>query len=111
SGAAGRVLQVVLPVPLHAHFDYACDVPVAPGSRVLVPFGRRERVGVVIGSAATAAVDSSRLKSVSRVLDEVPLLDAESLATLQWAARYYHHPPGEAVAAALPAALRSPRPL
>src|SRR5690606_9312719 len=48
---------------------------------------------------------------VTRVLDERPLLDGESLAAILWAARYYHHPAGEAVAAALPAALRSPREL
>src|SRR5690606_2295295 len=52
-----------------------------------------------------------RLKPVVRVLDDTPLPTAELLATLQWAARYYQHPLGEVLQAALPVAMRSARPL
>ena len=57
----------------------------------------------------TAALD--RLKPATRALDAAPLLDAELMSTLRRAARYYQHPLGEVLHAALPAALRSPRPL
>ena len=35
-----------------------------------------------------------------------PLFAPELLELLQWTSSYYHHPPGEVIAAALPAALR-----
>ena len=105
------VLRVALPVPLHAVFDYRHPVAIEPGCRVLVPFGRRDVVGVVVGASADSELDPARLKSVVRVLDEAPLPTAELLATLQWAARYYQHPLGEVLQAALPVALRSARPL
>lgn len=100
------VLRVALPVPLHAVFDYRHPEAVEPGCRVLVPFGRREVVGVVVGASAESELDPDRLKAVTRVLDPAPLPTAELLATLQWAARYYQHPLGEVLQAALPVALR-----
>ncbi|NCT66975.1 MAG: primosomal protein N', partial [Rhodanobacteraceae bacterium] len=105
------ILRVALPVPLDRLFDYraADGVPVAPGSRVRVPFGRRSVVGVVIETATASTFDGERLKTAGPALDAEPLLDAELLATLGWAARYYQHPLGEAVNAALPVALRSAR--
>src|SRR5690606_33621399 len=105
------VLHVALPVPLHAVFDYRHPHAVDAGCRVLVPFGQREVVGVVVGASDASEVDPARLKAVVRVLDEAPLPTAELLATLQWAARYYQYPLGEVLQAALPVALRSARPL
>ena len=81
------------------------------GARVLVPFGRGKLVGVVVDIDAEAAVSGSRLKPVLRVLDDAPLLDAEMMQTLAWAADYWLGAPGEAYANALPLALREPRPL
>jgi primosomal protein N' (replication factor Y) len=107
------VFRVALPVPLLTLFDYLPpEAGVAQaGSRVRVPFGRGEMVGVVIDPAAEAAVGVKRLKRVSEVLDDAPLLDAELLATLAWAADYWAGAPGEAFANALPLALREPRSL
>jgi len=106
------VVRVALPVPLARLFDYlppAGGVPV--GSRVLVPFGRKKMVGVVVTSGAEAAVAGARLKAVLAVLDEAPLLGTELMQTLAWAADYWLAAPGEAYANALPLALREPRPL
>ncbi len=109
------ILRVALPVPLHALFDYRVASPdeasVQPGTRVLVPFGRRRLVGLVVASAASSDQEESRLKSVLRVLDETPLLSVELLASLRWAARYYQHPLGEVLHGALPVVLRTARPL
>src|ERR1700743_2564085 len=107
------VFRVALPVPLLTLFDYLPpEAGIAQaGSRVRVPFGRGEMVGVVIDPAAEASVGVKRLKQASEVLDDAPLLDAELLATLAWAADYWAGAPGEAFANALPLALREPRPL
>jgi len=105
------ILRVALPVPLNSLFDYRVDAEVEAGCRVLVPFGRREVVGIAVSQATTSTLDDDRLKSVVRVLDAAPLLTAELMATLRWAARYYQHPLGDVLQGALPVALRSPRDL
>ncbi|MGN6520179.1 MAG: primosomal protein N' [Dokdonella sp.] len=106
------ILRVALPVPLHTLFDYREGATVAPvGSRVCVPFGRRERVGIVAERVDASTLDDARLKVAGDVLDEEPLLGGELLATLRWAARYYQHPLGEVLFAALPTSLRSARAL
>ena len=106
------VLCVALPLPLPTLFDYLPPVAGEPrvGCRVLVPFGRGKQVGVVVAIEAAASVDGHRLKQVLRLLDDTPLLDAELMQTLAWAADYWLGAPGEAYANALPLALREPRP-
>jgi primosomal protein N' (replication factor Y) len=107
------VLRVALPVPLPTLFDYLPPAAgeAQAGSRVLVPFGRGKAVGVVVETDAEPAVGGSRLKRVLRLLDDAPLLDAELMKTLAWAADYWLGAPGEAYANALPLALREDKPL
>jgi primosomal protein N' (replication factor Y) len=107
------ILRVALDVPLDRLFDYLAPhgEALAAGSRVLVPFGRRKVVGIVVDHADASELAPDRLKAAIRGLDEKPLLDVELLASLRRAARYYQHPLGEVLATALPAALRSPRAL
>lgn len=107
------VLRIALPVPLPTLFDYLPPTSgeAAVGSRVLVPFGRNKAVGVVVETGVPAHVGSTRLKRVLRVLDEAPLLDAELMQTLAWAADYWLGAPGEAYANALPLLLREDKPL
>ncbi|HEX7731889.1 MAG TPA: primosomal protein N', partial [Rhodanobacter sp.] len=81
------VLRVALPVPLPTLFDYlppAADDAARPGSRVLVPFGRGQAVGVVVAADATPSVGAGKLKRALRLLDGEPLLDAELMQTLAW---------------------------
>ena len=107
------VLRIALPVPLPTLFDYLppASGPATAGSRVLVPFGRSKAVGVVVETDVAANVGSARLKRVLRVLDDGPLLDAELMQTLAWAADYWLGAPGEAYANALPLLLREDKPL
>ena len=99
-----HVVRVAVARPVPGYFDYACDVSVPAGVRVLVPFGRSRLLGVSAG-AGEARADLA-LKAVERVLDEAPLFDADVWGLLEFAARYYQYPIGEVVAAALPTALR-----
>ena len=101
-------VSVAVPRPLMGSFDYLCDEPVAVGARVRVPFGRGQVIGVVVG-IQEGATDDGTLKTVARVLDDAPLLDAPLLQLLHFAARYYQHPLGEVVQAALPKLLREGR--
>ena len=112
----GLVLRIALDAPLRQLFDYRAPPGVEaatlrPGLRVEVPFGRRRLVGILVGVADRSEVPAARLKSAYAVLDREPPLDPVTFELVRFAADYYHHPPGEAFAAALPVLLRAGRPL
>lgn len=119
-GAAERarearpLVRVAVPAPLAEGLDYVWTEPgerPAPGCRVRVPLGHRERVGIVVDHPESSRIEHERLKPVRAALDAAPVISRELLDTLSWAARYYHHPIGEVVSHALPAALRGAKPL
>ena len=69
--SAGQVFRVALDMPLRRVFDYLAPqitasqaFPVAPGSRVRVPFGRQRLVGVVTEVADSSDVPPERLKPI-----------------------------------------------
>ncbi len=104
------VIEVAVPVPVRSLFDYLLPLGAEeaipdPGTRVRVPFGRRRIVGVVLGTRQDGS-GGRRLRRIEALLDAAPLLGRDDLGLLRWAARYYHHPLGEVVAAALPGLLR-----
>ncbi len=109
--STGHILRVAVPSPLYRSFDYLpCAAAVgspAPGVRVRVSFGRRQVVGVVVGVAEDSEFPRARLRRVAAVLDEEPLWSPGEFELLCWAARYYAHPVGEVLHAALPAPLRT----
>ncbi|HTP61274.1 MAG TPA: primosomal protein N' [Burkholderiales bacterium] len=108
-----RVLRVALEVPVAKLFDYLVDdaTRAGPGDRVVVPFGARERVGVVVEIGDDSTVANARLKQVTRVLDDAPRLSADWLEQMRFLSTYYQRPFGETVAGALPPRLRSLKPL
>jgi primosomal protein N' (replication factor Y) len=79
---------------------------VALGERVLVPFGPRKVIGIVMVVSNTTEYDPKKLKSIiSRVNDKYHF-DDKLLALLKLSANYYHHPIGDVCQQALPVALR-----
>jgi primosomal protein N' (replication factor Y) len=112
-------LRLALPVPLRQCFDYLppdnCPESVArklqPGVRLLVPFGKRQLVGVLLGAGNTSDYPASRIKPALRTLDDKPLLPPDILSLCQWASDYYQHPLGEVIFSALPVRLRKGLPL
>ena len=106
------LLSVAVPVPLARLFDYHWPEKAprpAPGCRVRIPFGRREHVGIVVAHPAVTDVPAGKLKG-AQPIDREPVLDSELLKLLLWLADYYHHAPGEVLAAALPVLLRQGQP-
>jgi primosomal protein N' (replication factor Y) (superfamily II helicase) len=104
------VFQVALPLPLPNHFDYLPPLgwqgpAPALGARVRVPFGPRQLVGVVCGHEPASGA-SNKLRRVNAVLDRQGLFSDELWQSLLWAARYWQHPLGEVLAAAIPAMVR-----
>jgi primosomal protein N' (replication factor Y) len=108
-----RVLRVALDVPVVKLFDYLdAEGPLSqPGDRVAVPFGARQRVGVVIEASEGSKLASAKLKRIARVLEGAPRLASEWLEFIAFLAGYYQRPIGESVMGALPPRLRSLRPL
>ncbi len=107
------ILQVVVPSPLRRVFDYWAPADKStplPGTRVRVPFGKAQHIGVVVGATQESRIDAKRLRPITEILDERPCLPSATLALLEWAATYYHHPLGEVIFSALPALLRQGRP-
>jgi len=107
------VLRVAIDAPLSRLFDYRPPDggnPL-PGCRVLVPFGRRKQIGLVMELAEHSDIPESRLKKATAVLDDNPLVDEVDRWLIRFTSDYYHHPIGEVVAAALPALLRQGKPL
>jgi len=108
------ILQVALAARLRQTLDYLAPAgsreTARPGMRVEVPLGRRNAVGYIVGLARGSDLPLARLRPAFAVLDPEPLWDDAVLGLLRWAAAYYHHPFGEVLAAALPAALRDGAP-
>ncbi|MDP1522393.1 MAG: primosomal protein N' [Methylotenera sp.] len=101
------ILKIALDVPLDRLFDYLSGGQVVKiGQRVLVPFGRRSQIGIVMDMADTSDFPIEKLKPITQVFtDELPV-DAETLNLVKFSASYYQYPLGQALLSALPARLR-----
>jgi len=71
-----------------------------PGSRALVPVGRRTLTGVIVGRAKKAPQES--LREIADVLDSYPLINLELLRFTRWISRYYLCSWGDVLKASLP---------
>lgn len=107
-----NVYRIAIASPLRRCFDYLPPRQgrrqLEPGCRVLVSFGRRKDVGIVVGWAETSDVPAGKLKPIESVLDDSPALPPDIVALCQWASDYYHHSLGEVFHQALPTLLRNP---
>jgi len=109
------IARVAVPVPLPTCFDFLAPSDSSTpqslpplGSRVVVPFGRRRLIGLVLAHGP-ASTPIERLKPIEQVLDEA-LVPEAMLSLHAWCSRYYAYPPGEAVNLLLPAVLRRIKP-
>ena len=98
------LVDVALPLPLHQSFTYTVPAEliqrVSVGSRVLVPFGRKQISGVVVGFPSATLITT--LRPIQDVLDAAPALSQELLKLGNWISEYYAAPLGEVLKAFLP---------
>ena len=106
-------LQVAVATPLHKIFTYSHSEPLAPGVRVLVPFGASPKtLGVIVDGANPPSLQtpkderSFKLKPIAQVLDQEPVYSQTLLRLAQWLATYYMHPLGEVLRTMLPASAK-----
>ena len=76
------------------------------GQRVVVPFRRSERVGVVLEISDNSRMQGLNLKKIDHILDEKPMLPSNMIKLAEWASGYYHYPLGTAISNLFPPALR-----
>src|SRR5512143_2190442 len=103
------IVRVALDVPLSTLFDYVVSekTHLKIGQRVVVPFGRKQVLGVAMEWAEHSDLALERIKPVVQVLDDVPPLPQEMLTLLRFCSDYYHYPVGSTVLSALPTRLRA----
>lgn len=106
------IAQVALDLPLYRLFDYRIDGlgPVEPGLRVRVPFGRGEKVGVVVRVQESSEFPLEQLKHVLEVLGDMPPLPQAFFRLCEFAAGYYQAPLGEVILQGLPPGLKKSSP-
>jgi primosomal protein N' (replication factor Y) len=77
------IIRVAIQSPLRQLFDYVIPktiLEISPnqqptsGCRVLVPFGRRLVVGLIVTCPETTDYDENKLKSIENLLDKSPLI-------------------------------------
>ncbi|UGQ46551.1 primosomal protein N' [Massilia endophytica] len=104
------ILRIVLDTPLNAVFDYRW--PCAPseepqtGQLAVVPFGRREVVGLIVEVLHETDVPPEKLKDALAVRSQLSPLSPTWLALAGFAADYYQRPLGEVALPGLPKNLR-----
>ncbi len=106
-----KYIQVAIPVPMRQLFTYqvpeALSSPVINvGERVVVPFGPRKVIGIIIDEAAECDFDVKKVKSITGRLNDNFNLSKPLVSFLQLCAHYYHHPVGDVFQQALPILLR-----
>ena len=107
-----RIVKVAVPCPLYNTFDYKLpasfdDRAIEAGMRVRVSFGRQKLIGIIIEEISSSNLSPGKLKEVIAVLDSKSLPGSEIFELTRWAAKYYVHPPGDALQTALPVYLRT----
>ena len=101
------LVSVLVAAPLPKAFTYIWGSSASPkfGTRVIVPWGRQHRIGLVQGVAEDQSM-ADNIKAIHTVLDQGECLTPEWQALIEFAAKYYHHPLGMIALEALPKALR-----
>lgn len=111
-----QYVEVALFCPLRQSFDYAItpetqeqtNQSLIPGMRIMAPFGHRKQlIGIVLNTKTQTEFNPTRIKPISQILDNQPIISADIFKLCTWASQYYQHPIGEVFAAALPKLLRT----
>ncbi|MDE6401816.1 MAG: hypothetical protein K2L54_04295, partial [Clostridiales bacterium] len=71
-------------------FDYRAIEGVERGSRVSVPFGARSIEGYVIELTETTEVPNDKLKSITALLDDRPIISEEFLSLCDFMTARFH---------------------
>ena len=97
--------DIAINLPLRQCFTYKSNIDIKNGMRVVVPFGKKNIIGIVIKKQINLNIDKD-LKEIKSVVDEYTCFDKSIFKTILWASDYYHHPIGEVFFSFIPTMLR-----
>ena len=107
---APQRLAVAVETPQHAAIgallDYASEQPLAPGTLVRVPLGRRDVPGIVWHRGAEHAASDAQLRPVAEALASLPPLEDAWRRLIEFTSGYYQRSVGEMALSVLPPELR-----
>ena len=85
-------VEVALKVPLHRTFDYKIDsnLTVQKGCRVWVTFANRKLVAMVVDIKTQSDVPDNKIKAITSVIDEHPIISDTYLAFLKFSRLLLH---------------------
>ncbi|OGV99188.1 MAG: primosomal protein N' [Nitrospinae bacterium RIFCSPLOWO2_02_39_17] len=99
----GKFAEVVFSIPLERVFLYRIpdrmESICKKGVRVFAPFGRRNRIGYVVGFKDRSEIET---KELIEILDTEPVVTEEMLKFTKWVADYYFSSWGEVIESAMP---------
>jgi primosomal protein N' (replication factor Y) len=96
------IYKICIPNTSRDYFDYlGGEFDPVIGARVWVPFRNKTRLGLVI-SKELRENEQGKLKIISAVIDEQPLLSETILSLCQWVSSYYQSALSEVIPLALP---------
>lgn len=99
-------VEVALSTPLRSTFTYRNDAGISlVGKRVMVEFGRRKLLGVVV-SESEHLQTNKKIKDIQEILDHEPVLSKDLIKKAYRISAYYFHPIGEVIFSLLPTLLR-----
>ncbi len=104
-------IEIAIPVPMRQLFTYRVpqdllSPALSIGERVVVPFGSRKVIGIVINTQVACDLDLTKVKNISARLHDHFNLSKELVNFLMRCSHYYHHPVGDVFHQALPVLLR-----
>ena len=85
------------------------DMKLEPGQRVAVPFGKREKEGIILSLTETCDLDENRIKEVLRPLEDYTAIPSELMYLAEKMACEAHCPLAETLRLMLPAQMRGGR--
>lgn len=95
--------EVAVAGPLPQTFTYhSHEDDVEPGTRVLVPFGPRKLLAVVLEKHKESKTLDYKTRSLGKKLEETAIFSQELLKLARWLSSYYHSPFGEVLKAMIP---------
>ncbi len=97
--------DIAVGLPLRQCFTYKSKDVIKKGKRVIVPFGSKSIVGIVVKKIAKPK-SIKGLKEIISIADEHSCFSGSIFEAITWASDYYHHPIGEVFFSFMPTLLR-----
>ncbi len=101
--------DIAVGLPIRQCFTYKSVANIKKGKRVIVPFGKKILVGIVVRkiSQPNSFNKSGAIKEIISTNEEFSCFDKSIFNTILWASDYYHHPIGEVFFSFMPTVLRN----